>query len=99
MGYFILPYFHGGSNGAGIWRLNADGPSATQFTNRERTSVRFGLRTGNGCITMTPVTDRIRQFPLRAASRRERPKNGLPSRCCCALGGLSPDGKQMPFSG
>jgi hypothetical protein len=63
----------------------------------KRTSIRFVLQMGDGCITRTRPETTSCEFPLRRQAGDSSGNNGLRRGYCCALGGLSPDGKQMPF--
>jgi Tol biopolymer transport system component len=90
--------FHGGSNGARIWRLNADGSSAIQLTNGTGDLYPVCSPDGRWVYYQDVAADHI----LRVSIEGGRPEIvsgtavdnvGLSA----PLGAISSDGKQMPF--
>jgi Tol biopolymer transport system component len=97
--YVVLSWvFHGGSTGARIWRLNADGSNATQLTNGKVDLYPVCSPDGRWVYYQDPAADRILRVSIEGGKPEIVPGTGVPNAGIAApLGGPSPDGKQMPF--
>jgi Tol biopolymer transport system component len=90
--------FHSGSNGARIWRLNADGSSATQLTNGKVDINPVCSPDGRWVYYQDPAADRILRVSIQGGKPEIVPGTVVfDAGSARPLGGLSPDGKQMPF--
>ena len=95
--YVVLAWaFHGGGNGIRIWRMNADGSGAMQLTNGNRDIC--PVCSPNGKWVYYRDADRIRRVSIDGGESEVVPGTVVPNSFIAApLGGISPDGKQMPF--
>jgi Tol biopolymer transport system component len=97
--YVVLSWgFRGGSNGVRIWRLNADGSNAMQLTNGKGDFNPVCSQDGRWVYYQDQAADRILRVSIEGGKPEIVPGTivfdaGLAK----PLGGLSPDGKQMPF--
>ncbi|HZQ52689.1 MAG TPA: protein kinase [Bryobacteraceae bacterium] len=90
--------FHGGTNGARIWRLNADGSGATQLTDGKGDFDPVCSPDGKWVYYREPATDHILRVSIEGGRPEIVPGTAVSNAGMSApLGGLSPDGKQMPF--
>ena len=90
--------FHGGSNGARIWRLNADGSGAMQLTNGKVDFNPVCSPDGRWVYYQDPAADHILRVSIEGGRPEIVPGTVVSNAGLSApLGGLSPDGKQMPF--
>jgi Tol biopolymer transport system component len=90
--------FHGGSNGARIWRLNADGSGAKQLTDGKGDFNPVCSLDGKWVYYQDPGEDHILRVPIEGGSPEIVPGTAVSNAGISApLGELSPDGKQMPF--
>lgn len=97
--YVVLSWtFHGGSNGARIWRLNADGSNAMQLTNGQTDANPVCSQDGRWVYYQDRAGDRILRVSVEGGKPEVVPGTMvLDAGIAAPLGGLSPDGKQMPF--
>ena len=97
--YVVLSWsFHGGINGARIWRLNADGSSAMQLTNGKGDFRPVCSPDGRWVYYQDPVADHILRVSIEGGRPEIVPGTAVSNAGISApLGGLSSDGKQMPF--
>jgi serine/threonine protein kinase/Tol biopolymer transport system component len=97
--YVVLSWsFHGGSNGARIWRLNADGSGATQLTDGKGDINPVCSLDGKWVYYQDPAEDHILRVPIEGGRPEIVPGTAVSNAGISApLGGLSSDGKQMPF--
>jgi Tol biopolymer transport system component len=97
--YVVLSWsFHGGSNGAKIWRLNADGSGATQLTDGKGDFDPVCSLDGKWVYYLDPTEDHILRVSIEGGRPEIVPGTAVSNAGMSApLGGLSSDGKQMPF--
>jgi Tol biopolymer transport system component len=97
--YVVLSWaFHGGSNGTRIWRLNADGSNPTQLTNGKFDTSPVCSPDGRWVYYQQPDADQILRVSIEGGRSEIVPGTAVPNAgISAAIGGLSPDGKQMPF--
>jgi WD40 repeat protein len=96
--YVVLSWgFHGGSNAARIWRLNADGSSATPLTNGKVDLFPVCSPDGRWVYYQDPAADRIMRVSIEGGKPEIVPGTVVFDATAVPLGGLSRDGKQMPF--
>jgi Tol biopolymer transport system component len=97
--YLVLSWsFHGGSNGARIWRLNADGSSAMQLTDGNVDFSPVCSPDGRWVSYQDPAADHILRVSIEGGRPEIVPGTAVSNAGVSApLGGLSSDGKQMPF--
>jgi Tol biopolymer transport system component len=97
--YVVLSWsFHGGSNGAKIWRLNADGSGATQLTDGKGDFDPVCSLDGKWVYYLDPAEDHILRVSIEGGRPGIVPGTAVSNAGMSApLGGLSSDGKQMPF--
>jgi serine/threonine protein kinase len=97
--YVVLSWgFHGGSTGARIWRLNADGSNVTQLTNGKVDIYPVCSPDGRWVYYQDPASDRILRVSIQGGKPEIVPGTVVfDAGSAKPLGGLSPDGKQMPF--
>jgi Tol biopolymer transport system component len=90
--------FHGGTNGARIWRLNADGSGAAQLTDGKGEFDPVCSPDGKWVYYREPAADHILRVSIQGGTPEIVPGTAVSNVGMSApLGGLSPDGKQMPF--
>jgi Tol biopolymer transport system component/predicted Ser/Thr protein kinase len=97
--YVVLSWvFHGGSTGARIWRLNADGSNAMQLTNGEWNVYPVCSPDGRWVYYQDPAGDHILRVSIEGGKPEIVPGTAVSNAgISAALGGLSSDGKQIPF--
>jgi Tol biopolymer transport system component len=97
--YLVLSWsFHGGSNGARIWRLNADGSSATQLTDGNLDFSPVCSPDGRWVYYQDQATDHILRVSVEGGRPEIVPGTAVSNAGVSApLGGFSADGKQVPF--
>jgi eukaryotic-like serine/threonine-protein kinase len=96
--YVVLAWaFHGGSNAARLWRLNADGSSATQLTNGNVDRYPACSPDGRWVYYQDSARDQIMRVSIEGGKPEIVPGTLVFDAAAVPLGGLSPDGKQMPF--
>lgn len=97
--YIVLSWsFHGGTNGARIWRLNTDGSGATQLTDGKGDFNPVCSLDAKWVYYQDPAEDHILQVPIEGGTPEIVPGTAVANAGISAsLGSLSPDGKQMPF--
>lgn len=97
--YVVLSWsFHGGSNGARIWRLDANGSNATPLTNGIGDENPVCSPDGKWVYYQDLTTDHILRVSIYGGKPEIVPGTAVPNAGLSAsLAGLSPDGKQMPF--
>jgi Tol biopolymer transport system component len=90
--------FHGGSNGTRIWRLNADGSSATQLTDGNADFNPVCSPDGRWVYYQDMAADQILRVSIQGGKPEIVPGTAISNAGLSApLGSLSSDGKQMPF--
>lgn len=97
--YVVLSwFFHGGSNGGRIWRLNDDGSNAMQLTNGKADVYPVCSPDGRWVYYQDPAADRILRVSIEGGKPEIVPGTVVfDAGVAAPLGGLSPDGKQMTF--
>ena len=97
--YVILSWsFHGASNGARIWRLNADGSSAMQLTDGKTDFNPICSPDGRWVYYQDVAGDHILRASIEGGRPEIVPGTAVSNVGLSApLGGLSSDGRQMPF--
>lgn len=97
--YVVLSWsFHGGSNGGRIWRLNADGSGATQLSDGANDISPVCSLDAKWVYYQDPAEDQILRVPVEGGTPEIVPGTTvLNAGVSASLGGLSRDGKQMPF--
>ncbi len=97
--YVILSWsFHGGGNGARIWRLNADGSNAMQLTSGKTDVNPVCSPDGRWVYYQDQAADRILRVPIDGGKPEIVPGTvAFDAGIAAPLGGLSPDGKQIAF--
>jgi Tol biopolymer transport system component len=97
--YVVLSWaFHGGGDWARIWRLNADGSNAMQLTSGKIDIHPVCSPDGRWVYYQDPAADRILRVPIEGGKPEIVPGTvAFDAGIAAPLGGLSSDGKQMPF--
>jgi Tol biopolymer transport system component len=97
--YIVLSWsFHGGTNGARIWRLNADGSGAMQLTDGRGDFNPVCSLDAKWVYYQDPAEDHILRVSIEGGPPEIVPGTAVSNAgISAALGNLSPDGKQMPF--
>jgi eukaryotic-like serine/threonine-protein kinase len=97
--YLVIAWpFHGGASAARIWRLNRDGSGAMQLTNGKGAVAAACSPDGKWVYFFDAVEDRILRVSINGGPSEVVPGTEVPRSFVAApIGGLSPDGKQLPF--
>ena len=97
--YVVLSWsFHGASNGARIWRLNAEGSSAMQLTDGKTDFNPICSPDGRSVYYQDVAGDHILRVSIDGGRPEIVPGTAVSNVGLSApLGGLSSDGKEMPF--
>jgi eukaryotic-like serine/threonine-protein kinase len=97
--YVVLSWgFHGGTEGAKIWRLNEDGSGATQLTNGNGDTSPVCSTDGKWVYYSDRAANRARRISIDGGESETVPGTMVPNSFVAApIAGISPDGKQMPF--
>jgi Tol biopolymer transport system component len=97
--YLVLSWgFHGGGTGTKIWRLNANGSSATQLTDGKAYFNPVCSPDGRWVYYQDPTADRILRVSIEGGKSEIVPGTVVfDAGIAAPLGGLSPDGKKMAF--
>jgi len=97
--YVVLSWsFHGGSDGARIWRLNADGSSPLQLANGEWDANPVCSPDGRWVYYQDQIADRILRVSIAGGAPKIVPGTACSDAGVAApLSGVSSDGKQMTF--
>jgi Tol biopolymer transport system component len=97
--YVVLSWgFHGGNNGVRIWRLDADGSNAMQLTNGKGDFNPVCSPDGRWVYYQDQAADRILRVSIEGGKPEIVPGTVVfDAGLAKPLGGLSSDGKQMPF--
>lgn len=96
--YVVLSWgFHGGGNGARIWRLNADGSSTKQLTNGNADRYPVCSPDGRWVYYQDSARDHILRVSIEGGKPEIVPGTLVFDAAAVPLGGLSPDGKRMAF--
>jgi eukaryotic-like serine/threonine-protein kinase len=97
--YVVLSWaFRGDTDTARIWRINADGSGPTQLTNGRGDINPVCSPDGKSVYYFDAIGDRIMRVSIDGGQPQVVPGTEVPNSFVAeTLGGLSPDGKQMPF--
>ncbi len=97
----VFPWaFHGGTNGIGIWRANADGSHPTRLTNGDNDAFFLPTCSGNhSWVYFFRDVKQIWRVPLDASGKAEPiPGSAVPHSFEAGRGmGISPDGKTLAY--
>jgi Tol biopolymer transport system component len=97
--YVVLSWaFHGGTDGAKIWRVNADGSDATQLTNGNGDTTPVCSPDGKWVYYSDRAGNRARRISIDGGDAEVVPGTMIPNSFVAApIGGISSDGKRIPF--
>lgn len=97
--YVVLSWaFRGDTDTARIWRINADGSGPTQLTNGRGDINPVCSPDGKSVYYFDAIGDRIMRVSIDGGQPEVVPGTQVAnSFVAVTLGGLSPDGKQLPF--
>lgn len=89
---------HAASRGANIWRLDANGSNAVQLTHGGTDVTPFCSPDGSSVYYFNTTSGAIMQVSIKGGDPEDVPGTVVPKSFVAApLGGISPDGKFLPF--